>query len=58
MFFLPLPVGKTLDTLNSIEGGETQSLPDPELYVILNSKPTKNKVVWQKLVDVNQRFTS
>ncbi len=23
MFFLPLPVGKTLDTLNSIESGET-----------------------------------
>ena len=33
MFFLPLPVGKTLDTLNSIEAGETQSLPDPELYI-------------------------
>ena len=54
MFFLPLPVGKTLETLHSIEDGQTQSLPDPELYIILNGKPTKNKVVWQKLVDVNR----
>ena len=29
-------------------------LPDPEMYVILNGKPTKGNIVWQKLVDVNK----
>ena len=29
------------------------TLPDPELFIILNGVPTKNKVVWQTLVDVN-----
>ncbi len=48
MFFLPLPVGKTLTVSR-----EVKSLPDPKLYVILNGKPTKN-FVWQKLVDVNR----
>ena len=28
-------------------------LPDPELYIIVNGKPTKTKVVWCTLVDVN-----
>ncbi len=51
MFFLPLPVGKSLE---NTAVGETHSLPDPELYIIFNGKPTKNKVVWQKLVDVNR----
>ena len=29
------------------------TLPDPELFIILNGVPTKNKVVWQTLVDIN-----
>ena len=29
------------------------ALPDPELYIIVNGKPTKTKVVWHTLVDVN-----
>ena len=28
-------------------------LPDPELYSLLDGRPTKDKVVWQTLVDVN-----
>ena len=28
-------------------------LPDPELYILLDGRPTKDKVVWQALVDVN-----
>ena len=28
-------------------------MPDPELYILVNGHPTKNKVVWQTLVDVN-----
>ena len=50
MFFLPLPLDKTLETLDGVEG----SLANPELYIIVNSKPTKGNVVWRSLVDVNQ----
>ena len=28
-------------------------LPDPELYIIVNGKPTKSNVVWRSLVYVN-----
>ena len=45
MFFLPL--------LNQVESSKI-ALPDPELYIIVNGKPTKNKVVWRTLVDVNR----
>ena len=50
MFFLPLPLDKTLETLDGVEG----SLANPELYIIVNRKPTKGNVVWRSLVDVNQ----
>ena len=43
MFFLPLPLDKTLETL---EG----SFANPELYIIVNSKPTKGNVVWRSLI--------
>ena len=49
MFFLPLPLSKTLETLEDVEG----ALADPELYIIVNNKPTKGNVVWRNLVDVN-----
>ena len=52
MFFLPLPMNKTLETLKDVE--TSNSLADPELYIILNGKPTKNRVIWQSLVDVNK----
>ena len=29
------------------------ALPNPELYIILNGKPTKQKFVWRSLVNVN-----
>ena len=29
------------------------TLPDPELYVIVDGRPTKDKVVWQSIVDVD-----
>ena len=29
-------------------------LPDPELYIIVNGRPTKSKVVWRSMVNVNQ----
>ena len=55
MFFLPLPLNKTWETLSEVHVSETDivTLPDPELFIILNGVPTKNKVVWQTLVDVN-----
>ena len=28
-------------------------LPDPELYIIVDGRPTKDKVVWQGIVDVD-----
>ena len=51
MFFLPLPLKKSLETLSEIH--DMVTLPDPELFIILNGVPTKNKVVWQTLVDIN-----
>ena len=33
-------------------------LPDPELYIIVNGKPTTSKVVWRSLVNVNNVKTA
>ena len=52
MFFLPLPLEKTLDTFDEVDNNV--SLASPELYIIVNGKPTKTKVVWRSLVDVNE----
>ena len=49
MCFLPLPLNKTLETLNDVNGGGT-SLPNPELYIIVNGK---SKVIWCTLVNMN-----
>lgn len=43
MFFLPLPLNNTFETVAGVEG--TDSLPDPEIYIIVNGIPTKDKVV-------------
>ena len=60
MFFLPLPLQSTLDKLD--EAGFRahfspddimSTLPDPDLYIIVDGRPTKDKVVWQGLVDVD-----
>ena len=60
MFFLPLPLQSTLDKLD--EAGFRahfspddimSTLPDPKLYIIVDGRPTKDKVVWQGLVDVD-----
>ena len=49
MFVLPLPLENTLATLEQSEGG----LGKPQLYVVVNGIPTKKKVIWRSLVDVN-----
>ena len=51
--YLPLPLEKTMETLGNARDFRPKNLPNPELYVVLNSKPTKNKI-WRTLVDVKQ----
>ena len=59
MFFLPLPMQNTLDQLDSLGipkdlvHEKVEVLPDPELFILLDGRPTKDKVVWQSLVDVS-----
>ena len=48
MFFLPLPMSKTLETLAEVK----ETLPNPELYMILNGQPTDSKLVWHSLVNI------
>ena len=52
MFFLPLPFNKNLETIQEV-GCSNVQLPDPELYILINGTPTKDKVIWRTLVDVN-----
>ena len=54
MFFLPLPLDKTLQTIEDVENITTVRLPDPELYILISGKPSKNKVLWQSLMNVDQ----
>ena len=49
-------MNKTLATLDEVEQSSSamSALPNPELYILVNGKLTKQKVVWHSLVDVNQ----
>ena len=42
-----------MENLNEI-GIDSNHLPDPELYIIINGQPTKSNTVWCSLVDVNK----
>ena len=59
MFFLPLPLQNTLDCLDEVGFQSATScesrngLPDPELYIMVDSHPAKDGVVWQSLVDTD-----
>ena len=55
MFFLPLPMERTINDLIS---DQSNVLPDPELYILVDGQPTKDKVVWQTLVDVEDIKTA
>ena len=55
MFFLPLPLNKTLETLDEVRDSSKVALPNPELYVIVNGK---GNVVWRILINVNQIKTA
>ena len=56
MFFLPLPLEKTLKTIDEVHNNESYEgsvgLPDPEFYIIVNGKASKNKILWQSVVNV------
>ena len=41
-------------TLSDLVAGHSTVLPDPELCVFVDGQPTKDRVVWQTLVDVQE----
>ena len=47
-----------METLNQVQQHTSTVLPDPELYIIVNSRPTKSNVVWRSLVNVNHVKTA
>ena len=49
MFFLPLPLNKTLETLDQVKHCGDTALPDPELYINVNCV----KAAIQKLKENN-----
>ena len=53
MFVLPLPLEKTLSDIRNLSFDSMSPLPDPEVYIIVNGRPTKNNIVWQSLVNVD-----
>ena len=54
VFFLPLPFNKTCETLSNVEGSAQPGVASPELYILVNGKPTKANVVWRSLVNVDR----
>ena len=53
IFFLPLPMEKTLEMLEEVNIDDQCPLPSPELYIMVNGKPSKEKVVWRTIVNVD-----
>ena len=50
---VPPPL-QTIDEVHKNKSGEgLAGLPDPELYIIVNGKPSKNKILWQSVVNVH-----
>ena len=54
MFFLPLPLDKTSQTLEEIAQGSLAKLPVPELYIIVNSKSKSKKMLWQSFINIDK----
>uniref|UniRef100_A0A1X7SQQ1 Uncharacterized protein n=1 Tax=Amphimedon queenslandica TaxID=400682 RepID=A0A1X7SQQ1_AMPQE len=42
-----------METLNEV-GHNSNLLPNPELYIVINGQPTKSNNVWHSLVDVKK----
>ena len=43
---------QTLEEVNKVDGGAPVALPNPVLFIIVNSKSKSNKMVWQSLINV------
>ena len=58
VFFLLLPLNKTLETLDQVESRSNGAsfLPDPELYIIVDGKSTTSKVEWRSLVNIDVKI--
>ena len=56
MFFLPLPLDKTEDTLEEVQ--KKTDLPDTQLFIFVNSKSKVSKMIWQSLINVDVRLLS
>ena len=54
MVILPHPLWKRLYDLKDLSVDTMSSLPDPEVYIIINGRRTKNNIMWQLLVNVNK----
>ncbi|KAI5726766.1 hypothetical protein M8J76_008082 [Diaphorina citri] len=52
-FHLPLPLESTLKKLPNPEDPVNK---DQEIFILVRSSPTKSKVMWQDLVDVNKIY--
>ena len=39
--------------MSTLDEVEESDLPNPELYIIVNGKTTKNNVVWRNLLPIN-----
>jgi len=52
VFFLPLPMDTALSDLEDLSTDRSSFLCDPEVYILVDGHPTKDKVVWQSLIDV------
>ena len=45
---------KTSQTLEEIAQGSLAKLPDPELYIIVNSKSKRKKMLWQSFINIDK----
>ena len=48
-----MPFNNTVNTPDAIKNHNQTTLPNPELYIVINGKPTKGKVIWCSLVNVS-----
>ena len=49
MFF---PLDRTLQGIEDVESNASVGLPDPDIYILVSGKPSKNKLLCQSLVNV------
>ena len=52
LFFLPMPLLKTIEDVENNADIASVGLPDPEVYIIVSGKPLKQKIVWQSMINI------